>query len=184
MPAPTIPGVTPPTPALPANWTNVATTTATFNAAVIAIQGQLGAAAAAEFRSWYTSAWAADRAITPNQAVAAWVTGSTLAQNLGATAGALGQIPQAAATGANNAYTGLNTATGGAVAAAGTAWDAATAIPRFLSMLTSANLWLRVGEVIAGLILFGIGVNALFKGKPLATVTNIAGKAAPLAMGA
>lgn len=74
------------------------------------------------------------------------------------------------------------TAAQGAGTAATAAWDAATAIPRFLSMLTSANLWIRVGEVVAGLILLGIGANALFKGKPMATVTNIAGKAAPLAM--
>jgi hypothetical protein len=51
-------------------------------------------------------------------------------------------------------------------------------------MLTSANLWMRIGEVAAGLILLGIGVNALFKGAPMKTVTNVAGKAAPLAMAA
>lgn len=67
-------------------------------------------------------------------------------------------------------------------AAAGGAWNAATAVPRFLSMLTSGNLWLRIGEVAAGLILLGIGVNALFKGRPMSAVTGAAGKIAPLAM--
>lgn len=56
------------------------------------------------------------------------------------------------------------------------AWSAATAIPRFLSMLTNANLWIRVAEITAGLILMGIGVNALFKGKPMKAVTNVASK--------
>lgn len=58
------------------------------------------------------------------------------------------------------------------------AWSAATAVPRFLSMLTNGNLWLRVGEIVAGMILLGIGVNALFKGAPMKTVTKAAGVAA------
>jgi hypothetical protein len=84
------------------------------------------------------------------------------------------------------------TSTGGTISQTGAdvkgtataAWDAATAIPRFLSMLTSSNLWIRVGEVVAGLILLGIGVNALFKGAPMKTVTKTAGKVAPLALAA
>lgn len=64
----------------------------------------------------------------------------------------------------------------------GAAWNAATAIPRFLSMLTNPNFWLRAGEVAAGLILLGIGVNALFKGRPMSAVTGAAGKLAPLAL--
>lgn len=49
-------------------------------------------------------------------------------------------------------------------------------------MLTSPNLWLRVGEVAAGLVLLAIGVSALFHRRPMSAVTNIAGKAAPLAL--
>lgn len=64
----------------------------------------------------------------------------------------------------------------------GTLLSSADAVPKFLSMLTSGNLWMRVGEVLAGLILLGIGVNALFKGKPLSAVTGAAAKAAPLAL--
>lgn len=48
-------------------------------------------------------------------------------------------------------------------------------IAKVVSGLMSGNFWLRVGEVIAGLILLGIGVNALFKGKPLDAVTKVAG---------
>ena len=70
----------------------------------------------------------------------------------------------------------------GAPQVASAAWDAATAIPRFLSMVTNKNLWLRMGEVACGLILLGIGVNSLFHGQPMSKVTNAAGKLAPLAL--
>jgi hypothetical protein len=96
-----------------------------------------------------------------------------LASAIASVGGLVGQVPGAVADAASNTT---------AVKAAGAAWDAATAIPRFLSMLTSGNLWIRVGEVVAGLILLGIGVNALFRGKPMAAVTGAAGKVAPLAM--
>ena len=49
------------------------------------------------------------------------------------------------------------------------------AIGDCFTKLGSANLWMRVGEVLAGLILLGIGVNALFHGQPLRAVTNTAG---------
>jgi hypothetical protein len=51
-----------------------------------------------------------------------------------------------------------------------------------LKPLFNKNIWIRVGEVLVGLILLGIGVNALFKGKPMQTVTKTAGKVAPLAL--
>ena len=41
--------------------------------------------------------------------------------------------------------------------------------------LFQASLWLRVAEVAMGLILIGIGLNALLKGKPLTVVTSAAG---------
>lgn len=90
----------------------------------------------------------------------------------GGTGTAVNQIGSGAAKGLENASRNPLTA----------AWSAATAVPRFLSMLTSSNLWIRVGEVLAGLILLGIGVNALFHGKPMAAVTGVAAKAAPLAL--
>jgi hypothetical protein len=65
---------------------------------------------------------------------------------------------------------------------AGAAESAASAVPDFLSRLTSANLWIRVGEVIAGLILLGIGLNAMLKGRPLQVVTGAAGVAGKAAM--
>lgn len=51
-----------------------------------------------------------------------------------------------------------------------------------LGGLFQPNLWMRVGEVAVGLILLAIGVNAMFKGKPLQVVTRaagVAGKAVP-----
>jgi len=66
--------------------------------------------------------------------------------------------------------------------AVSTTLGAVDAVPKFLSMLTSGNLWLRIAEGAAGLILLAIGVNALFKGKPASAVTGTAAKLAPLAL--
>jgi hypothetical protein len=51
-------------------------------------------------------------------------------------------------------------------------------VDAFLSEVSSASLWVRVGEVIAGLILLGIGLNAMLKGRPMSIITNTAGLAA------
>lgn len=97
-----------------------------------------------------------------------------LAKAIASVGGVVAGVPGAAAAGAGKA---VSTLTNNPV------WNAATAVPRFLSMLTSGNLWLRVGEVVAGLILLGIGVNALFKGKPLQVVTKGAALAAKVVPG-
>jgi hypothetical protein len=44
-----------------------------------------------------------------------------------------------------------------------------------LKPLFQSAIWLRVGEVVVGLILLGIGLNALLKGKPMSIVTGAAG---------
>jgi len=82
-------------------------------------------------------------------------------------------VPGAAAVGAGKA---VNTLTNNPL------WNAATAIPRFLSMLTSGALWRRLAEAAAGLILLAIGLNAMFKGKPLNVVTGAAGTLGRVAM--
>jgi hypothetical protein len=110
--------------------------------------------------------------------------------------------PQLTAQQAANVF-GLNIAVGGVAKAVG---DAANGLAKFLnsagpaagataksltsdlnplagiasaiSAFTSKNLWMRVGEVVVGVILLAIGVNALFKGKPLNVVTKAAGAAA------
>jgi hypothetical protein len=51
-----------------------------------------------------------------------------------------------------------------------------------LKPLFQSAIWKRVGEVIVGLILLGIGLNALIKSTPLAPVTKAAGAVGKLAM--
>jgi hypothetical protein len=62
--------------------------------------------------------------------------------------------------------------------AAGAAESAATAIPDFLSRLTSTNLWIRVLKVVAGLALFIVGLVQLTHAEKLVAP---AAKAAALA---
>lgn len=71
---------------------------------------------------------------------------------------------------------------GGTENVVGAAESSATAVPDFLSRLTSGNLWIRIGEVVAGLILLGIGLNAMLRNKPLQVVTSAAGVAGKAAM--
>jgi hypothetical protein len=47
-----------------------------------------------------------------------------------------------------------------------------------LGPLFQSNIWLRVAEVLIGVVLIGIGLNAMLKGKPLQVVTSTAGMAA------
>jgi hypothetical protein len=44
--------------------------------------------------------------------------------------------------------------------------------------LNLASWMLRIAEIAVGLVLVGIGVNSMLKGKPLAIVTGVAAKAA------
>lgn len=116
----------------------------------------------------------ADR--TPYENVAAFtseIIAKGLARVVTETSTALGAVPGAAAKGAETAIANLKVAN---------PLDWLSNIGNFFSKLTQANTWIRAGEIVAGLILLGIGVNALFKGRPLDTVTKVAGKAAPLAM--
>ena len=53
---------------------------------------------------------------------------------------------------------------------------------KFLDDLTSSAFWIRIAEVVAGLVLLAIGANHLFASKPLSAVAKAAGKAAPLAL--
>jgi hypothetical protein len=53
-----------------------------------------------------------------------------------------------------------------------------------LGPLFQKNLWVRVAEVLVGVVLVAIGLNAMLKGKPMSVVTKAAGtvgKAAILA---
>jgi hypothetical protein len=57
-----------------------------------------------------------------------------------------------------------------------------TAAANPLGALFQSAIWIRVAEVVAGLILLGIGLNAMLKGRPLSAVTGAAGAAGKLAM--
>lgn len=83
---------------------------------------------------------------------------------------------------AQAAQTGDNTAGNSPGSAIGGATDAAVKSLNPLAGLFQANIWIRVGEVVVGLILLGIGLNALMKGKPMAIVTGAAGVAGKAAM--
>lgn len=60
----------------------------------------------------------------------------------------------------------------------------AEGVNSFLGRLGNPNLWVRVAEVVVGVVLIAIGLNAMLKGKPMSIVTGAAGtvgKAAILA---
>jgi len=48
------------------------------------------------------------------------------------------------------------------------------AVGDFFNRLTQANTWIRVGEVLAGLLLLYIGVNALMRGTAAESAVNTA----------
>jgi hypothetical protein len=66
-------------------------------------------------------------------------------------------------------------------AGAGAAESAASAVPDFLSRLTSANLWMRIGEAALGIILIAIGLARITHAVPPATTIAKAAGAAALA---
>ena len=52
--------------------------------------------------------------------------------------------------------------------------DVSSALNPF-GFLSQASFWLRTGEVLIGVVLIAIGLNAMLKGRPLAVVTTAAG---------
>ncbi len=94
-----------------------------------------------------------------------------------------GYPTRAAAQKAVNAFNGQSNASKLSQAGVTTAPDVpnpltgVAAIGDFFSRLTQASTWVRVGEVAVGLILLGIGLNSLLKGKPMQVVTGAAGLA-------
>lgn len=78
------------------------------------------------------------------------------------------------------AHAALN-ASGGSLGQKATG-AATSVVSDTLKPLFQKAIWLRVGEVVVGLILLGIGLNSLLKGKPLQVVTSAAGLAGKAAM--
>jgi len=79
---------------------------------------------------------------------------------------------QAWQTSGNTAGNSPGSAAGGVASAA-----ASSISSSILGPLFQGNIWLRVAEVLIGVVLIGIGLNAMLKGKPLAVVTSTAGLA-------
>lgn len=95
---------------------------------------QYGTAKAAQFLQWYEAAVKQDPSLTPLNGATIFLTGSTIANNLGTATGALATIPSAAAAGANSAYKDI------------------------LGGFNLGNWFLRIGEILLGLVLVGVGL--------------------------
>lgn len=93
-----------------------------------------GAARAQQFATWYAAAVKKDPSLTPMAGWSAFITGTTIATGLGGTVATLGGIPGAAAQGATNAYKDL------------------------LGGFNIGNWFLRIGEILLGLVLVGVGI--------------------------
>ncbi len=133
---------------LPANWRSIQTTAASEAVTVWAIGQEYGATKGAAFKTWYDAAVKKDPAITPDQAVGAWLTGTLIGNGTAAAASTLGQVPAAAATGAENA---TNTLTTGPL-------SGLDAIGAFFNNLTNPNTWIRVAKVVVGGVLLIVGL--------------------------
>ena len=131
-----------------------------------------GQAAGDTYTQWANAEIAAHPSFTPYQlakAFAVQVAAKGLAKALQdaatATAKLTGQATTGAATGAANALQTLTSNPLGGIAS-------------ILSGLASGAFWLRAAEVLMGLVLAGIGLNAMLRGRPLQVVTRAAGAAA------
>jgi hypothetical protein len=101
------------------------------------ITSTYGASKGAAFLTWYNAAIKQDPSLTPSEGATVWLTGSTLAQNLGTVASAEANIPGAAAQGASKAYQDI------------------------LGGFNLGSWFLRIGEILLGLVLVGVGVAKL-----------------------
>lgn len=98
------------------------------------VSQQYGTAKAAQFLQWYEAAVKQDPSLTPLNGFTVFITGSTIANNIGTATGALATIPSATAAGANNAYKDI------------------------LGGFNLGNWFLRIGEILLGLVLVGVGL--------------------------
>lgn len=132
-----------------------------------------GAAAGAAYASWNAKN-PMGTAGTNAQTFMAMVLAQGLARAIQAVGTFTGSsLPTAAANAASNTT---------AVKGAGAVESALTAVPDFLSRLTSANLWERIGEVVLGLILLAVGVAHVTRAVPIAThIAKTVGAAAVMA---
>jgi hypothetical protein len=81
-------------------------------------------------------------------------------------AGFAGPFPTIAAA---KAYAQTQTVQNAAHQTGHTVATVANTVPQFLGKLANANLWMRVGEVILGLLLIAVGVAEMTHAVPIAT---------------
>ncbi len=162
----------PPVPkSLPSGWQTKPTTKASFAYTVQVVTAEYGKAKGAAFQSWYEQAWAQDPKLTPDNAVGTWVTGTTIATGLAETGATLGQVPQAAATGAQSAAKKLLSLPGvGAIDAI------AEAIAVIVGSITDSRMWRSLLWGILGAILLLAGI--------LFWIGPSAGRASPIGLAA
>lgn len=121
---------------------------------------------ASEFSAFAETFHAQHPTATAQQALQAFLDtalGKALAKNIGGTGKLLGELPAAAAKGAENAYAKLSPL---------------AAVGDFLSRLTSANTWLRVAEVLLGTALIIVALAKLAGDTPIGRTAAKVGKAA------
>lgn len=126
--APTPSGVMPP------SFTNLPPGQYSLSYIVSLIQKQYGSAIAAKFLQWWAGAKKKDPSLTPLEGATVFLTGYAISTNLGTAVSAEAKIPGAAAQGASKAYKDL------------------------LGGFNIGNWFLRIGEILIGLVLVGVGL--------------------------
>jgi hypothetical protein len=91
-----------------ATWQESPTTNATEARAVAAVTLKYGVKVGAAFKKWYDAARKKDPSITPDEAVATYITGASLSSGIGQAAGVVTSVPAAAAKGAEEAVSNLS----------------------------------------------------------------------------
>jgi hypothetical protein len=160
-----------PTGAAPASFTTISGQPEAYYQQLFA--AHWGAAAGTAYASWNAKNPAND-AYTNAQSFMVMVTTQGIARAIATVGTFVGSsLPNAAAGALANTS---------AVKGAGAVESALTAVPDFLSRLTSANLWERIGEVVIGLILICVGVAHITHAVPIAThIAKSVGAAAVMA---
>lgn len=130
------------------------------NASIAQIEADFNAAGydGAAYASWAQAAIAKDPALSPYNAALAWFTGTGLAKAVGTAAAGTGKMLGQVQQGAQNTnYAPPNPLSGLA------------AIGDFFGRLGQASTWIRVAEVLLGVILLAVGVAELTNAVPVAT---------------
>jgi hypothetical protein len=140
---------------LPSGWQSQPTTQQSFEATVTLIEGEYGTEEADAFETWYQAAWKKDPSLTPDEAVTIWVTQETLSGGISQTGNLLGQIPGAAAEGAEKAVKSLELS------------NPLAAIAEFIgdigSWISNRTNIVRVIKVVVGGSMVLVGLNMLTK---------------------